>query len=228
MTEADEENEWPAPLRAVKPHRRPRRWPGWPRWEPVGHCHDPRSREAVDLMTCSPCPPTAPDPHAAVVRGYPWLSPRIRELGEAPARVRTRERWQNRAGAGSSRMWGPGWGLCLRLQRGARARPELPLGARRCPLQSLQQHSPMAPPLPGRSPPLPAPVDTPGAVWLARTSPLGSWGEPGLSSLPGPRERADHAARRFYARPGRRPAHGPLLSSGAEPCAPSARQGALR
>lgn len=154
--------------------------------------------------------------------------PRVRELGEVPARVGAWEPRQSRAGAGSSRTWGPGRGLCLRLQRSARARPELPLGARRCPLQSLQQHSPMAPQFPGRSPPLHAPGDTPGAARLARTSPLGSCSAPGFRSLLGPRERADHAARRFYARRGRRPPHGPLLSSGAEPSAPRGRQGALR
>lgn len=57
---------------------------------------------------------------------------------------------------------------------------------------------------------------------LALTSRLGAGRAWDLSSLLGPRERADHAARRFYALPGRRPPQGPLLSPGTEQRPPGA------
>lgn len=67
-----------------------------------------RPNAAVDLTDLPPCPPTVRIPTlrcsaAPLLRAYPWLPPRVPELGEAPARVRGREPRQSWAGAGGLR-----------------------------------------------------------------------------------------------------------------------------
>lgn len=68
------------PLRAVKPHRRRRLWPGCPRREPVCYCRVPRTPRpcaAVDLMDLPLVPTDRPgSPLCAVPRVPLALSPR--------------------------------------------------------------------------------------------------------------------------------------------------------
>lgn len=102
----------------------------------------------------------------------PPLSPlqggggRCRVAQGDPADKSPRRNWRLPGAAGGNRRRAPRAGAPRSRARGARARP-LPLGARRCPLQSLQQHSPMAAARARRSAPLPgAPpaARTPGAA----------------------------------------------------------------
>lgn len=130
-----------------------------------------------------PTPEPDPNPYPGSAEQEEPLDARAAKFGDSGGVVATPEPFPRRGqmsggpgepatsprcGAGSPqwRLEGAGGTRAARERRGpepaahVRAR-ELPLGARRCPLQSLQQHSPMAAARARRSPPMP---DTPPAA----------------------------------------------------------------